>query len=487
MLSQQDPRGSFTFTGASTLGPSGAILLPGARNDFADFLVGIPDTLSIAFGNADKYFRSSSYEAYVADDWRVNPNLTLNIGLRWEYSSPIAELYGRLVNLDVSRGFSSVAPVVASHPVGPLTGATYPDSVLDPDKHAFQPRIGFSWRPMAASSMVVRGGYGIYYNSSPYQSIAMQMAQQSPLSKSLSLQNTVANPLTLANGFNAPPNTIADTFAVDPKLRIGYLHIWQLSIQRDLPFAMQLTAAYQGTRGKHALQEFLPNTYPSGAVTSSRSSPQRIHLYDFQWDLDPRRRNSPTPPAFAQRLYRNHGLHVLEIHRRCSARRKPNRLFFIAQDWLNLAAERALSSFDQRHQFNMQFQYTSGMGIGGGTLLKGWRGALFKEWTVSSDIHAGSGFPLTPIYPAAVIGTGVTGPVRPDYTGVPIYDAPAGRNLEPRGLSGSGTRSLGQCRPQLYNRALTVQHECFPGPHVSAQATGPVSTCASMPATLSIM
>ena len=431
ILSQQDPRGSFTFTGASTLGPSGAILLPGARNDFADFLLGIPDTLSIAFGNADKYFRSSSYQAYVADDWRVNPNLTLNIGLRWEYSSPITELYGRLVNLDVSRGFSSVAPVVASHPVGPLTGATYPDSLLDPDKHAFQPRIGFSWRPMAASSMVVRGGYGIYYNSSPYQSIATQMAQQSPLSKSLSLQNTVANPLTLANGFNAPPNATADTFAVDPKLRIGHLHIWQLSIQRDLPFALQLTAAYQGTRGKHALQEFLPNTYPSGAVLPAVVLPSG---FVFMTSNGTSTRDAGTL-QLRRRLHNGFTATLDYTFSKSIDNAAPGGSqtgsLFIAQDWLNLAAERALSSFDQRHQFNIRFQYTSGMGVGGGTLLKGWRGALFKEWTVSSDIHAGSGFPLTPIYPTAVIGTGVTGPVRPDYTGAPIYAAPAGRNLNP--------------------------------------------------------
>ena len=92
-LSQQDPRGTFTFTGAAT----------GA--DFADFLLGIPDTSSIAFGNADKYFRQSVYDAYIADDWRVRPELTVNAGVRWEYGAPITELYDRLVNLDISPGF----------------------------------------------------------------------------------------------------------------------------------------------------------------------------------------------------------------------------------------------------------------------------------------------------------------------------------------------------------------------------------------------
>ena len=111
LLSQQDPRGTFTFTGAA------------AGSDFAGFLLGIPDASSIAFGNADKYLRAASYDGYVSDDWRWRSNLTVNVGLRWEYNSPITERYGRLVNLDVAPGFSAVAPVVAANPVGPLTGA----------------------------------------------------------------------------------------------------------------------------------------------------------------------------------------------------------------------------------------------------------------------------------------------------------------------------------------------------------------------------
>ena len=92
VLSQQDPRGTFSFTGASTGG-----------SDFGGFLLGIPDASSIAFGNADKYFRSNMADAYFQDDWRVRSGLTVNLGIRWEYGSPPTELQGRLVNLDVDR------------------------------------------------------------------------------------------------------------------------------------------------------------------------------------------------------------------------------------------------------------------------------------------------------------------------------------------------------------------------------------------------
>jgi trimeric autotransporter adhesin len=432
VLSQQNPRGAFTFTGASTLGPSSSILLPGARNDFAGFLLGIPDTLSLAFGNADKYFRSSSYDVFVTDDWRVNPSLTLNAGMRWEYWSPITELYGRLVNLEISPGFSAAAPLVANHPVGPLTGTTFVDSLLQPDPGVFQPRIGFSWRPLPGSSMLVRGGYGIYSNTSPYQFIANQMAQQSPLSKNLSLQNTLNNPLTLENGFNTIPNRIANTFAVDPNLRIGYVHTWQLSAQRDLPGALQFTVTYQGSKGMRALQEFLPNTYPAGSLNPCPSCPSGF-VYLTSNGTSHREAGIV---EIRRRLH--HGFtYTLQytfsksLDDAAPGGRGSSGSTFIAQDWLNLKAERAISSFDRRHTFNFQFQYTTGMGVAGGMLSKGWRGVLFKEWTISSDISAGSGLPLTPVYPSAVIGTGVTGPLRPDYTGADICAAPPGLHLNP--------------------------------------------------------
>jgi hypothetical protein len=76
-------------------------------------------------------------------------------------------------------------------------------------------------------------------------------------------------------------------------------------------------------------------------------------------------------------------------------------------------------------------QYTTGMGLHGGTLVNGWKGALFKEWTVGTQITAASGMPLTPVDFAAVAGTGVTGSIRPDYTGAPLYNAPSGFFLNP--------------------------------------------------------
>ncbi len=439
VLGQQNGRGSFTFTGAAT------------GSDFGDFLLGIPDAATVAFGNADKYFRGSLYDAFFNDDWRINSALTLNAGVRWEYGSPETELYGRLVNLDVVPGFSAEAPVVASDPIGTLTGQRYPNSLIHPDKRGFEPKVAIAWRPLPASSLVIRAGYGVYYDTSVYQNLVTQMAQQYPLSKSLSVQNTPNNPLTLAEGFNAPPATTPNTFGIDPNFRPGYSQNWTFSIQRDLPGSLQMTATYLGIKGTHGTQEFLPNTYPAGENNPCPSCPAGFEYVTSNGNstreagsIQLRRRLHSGFTASVQYTYAKAidddaalggagagaSTPVASATPGAAAASSP-RNFAIAQNWMDLSAERSLSSFDQRHLVSSTIQYTTGMGMAGGTLLNGWRGTLFKGWLLSTTISAGTGLPLTPAYLAPEQGTGVTNALRPNYTGVNVYDAPAGLNLNP--------------------------------------------------------
>ncbi|MGC2637583.1 MAG: carboxypeptidase-like regulatory domain-containing protein [Acidobacteriaceae bacterium] len=458
--SQQNPRGAFVFTGSATAANSD---IPATGSALADFLLGIPDTSSIAYGNAQKYFRESVYDEYVTDDWRLRPELTLNIGVRREYGAPITELFDRLVNLDVAPGFAAVAPVLGTDPVGSLTGQHYPRSMVRPDKSGIEPRIGIAWRPIGGSSIVVRAGYGIYQDTAVYPGIVTSMAQQAPLSRSLSVENSAACPLTLASGFNTCPTTTADTFAIDPNFRIGYAQNWQLSVQRDLPASLQLNVTYLGTRGTHGMQEFLPNTWPPGYVSPCPSCPvgftyltsggnlsrdagrvqlrRRLHnglvaslQYTWAKSIDDdssvggqgaAASQSAAPSEFASSSNSGSG----------SAS--------VAQNWLNLRGERGLSTFDQRNLLTAQAQYTSGMGLKGGTLLSGWRGALYKEWTVLAQITAGSGLPETPIYLDAVPGTGVTGTIRPDRTDASLYAAYSGRFLNQAAYSAPASGAWG--------------------------------------------
>ena len=415
--SQQDARGTFSFNGGAT------------GSDLADFLLGIPHTSSIAFGNADKYFRAPAYDAYITDDWRVSPVLTVNAGVRWEYEAPVTERFGRLVNLDVAPGFALISPVVAGLPFGPLNGRRYPDSLVGPDRRGFQPRAGIAWRPISGSSLVVRAGYGVYRNTSVYEPIALLMAQQPPLSKTLSVQSSPSNPLTLANGFPASSGTTPNTFAVDPDFRVGYAQNWQVLVQRDLPASLTMTATYLGTKGSHLMQELLPNTVPLGAANPCPACPSG-YVY-LTSDGSSNRQSG----QFQLRRRLRNGL-MADVRYTLSKATDDAGAFTgvsmsgsaIAQDWRHPAAERGPSNFDQRHLLTAQFQYTSGAGAGS---LDGPRGSLLKGWTITSALTAGSGLPLTPVYLTSVGGTGVTGTIRPDVTGAPIDAVPAGFFVNP--------------------------------------------------------
>lgn len=462
-LFQQDPRGTFTFTGAATRAPGTNTETSGS--DLADFLLGVPDTSSIAFGNADKYLRQPAYDAYATDDWRARPTLTLNVGMRWEYGAPITETKDRLVNLDVAPDFSAVRSVLASNPVGMLTGTRYPRSLIRPDRRGFEPRVGLSWRPIAASTVVVRAGYGIYDDTSVYQATALQLAQQAPLSKTFSVQNSPDCPLTLAIGFSGCPTTTANTFAINPNFRVGYAQVWQLAVQRDLPAALQLTATYLGVKGTRGLQQFLPNTYPIGALdpcptcpsgfvyqTSDGNSTRQsgllqlrrrlrsgftatlLYTYAHSIDDDAALGGQGHLSATAQQSQgspSSQSSTSLGAPTQSTSQSSTQSTPTIAQNWLDLRSERSRSSFDQRHLLSLQAQYTTGEGLGGGTLMSGRRGRLLKEWTVVTEIIAGTGLPETPIYLAAVPGAGFTGTIRADPTGASVYAPRPGLYLNP--------------------------------------------------------
>jgi len=132
-------RGSYVFTGLLTSGfDNNEVLLPGTGFDFADFLFGFPNQAKIRYGSSANYFRSSAYSAYAVDDWKVRSNLSLNLGLRYEYFSPYTEKYDRLSNLDLAPGVTGAA-VVTPGQSGPYTGA-FPRALIDGDHKNFSPR-----------------------------------------------------------------------------------------------------------------------------------------------------------------------------------------------------------------------------------------------------------------------------------------------------------------------------------------------------------
>jgi len=431
--SQPNPRGTLTFTGTAS------------GDAFADFLLGTPAASAIAFGSTAIRLRQLAPDAYVNDDWRLLANLTLNVGVRWEYESPFAEASGHLANLDIAPNFAAVTPVLATDSTGALTRASYPASLIRPDKRGVQPRFAVSWRPSYASSLVVRGGYGIYRNLGGYQSLALLLAQQPPFAKTFSIQNSASTPLTLASPFPSSLPATANTVAIDPDFRTSYAHTWQASVQRELPASLTMIVAYLGARGSHLMQAFLPNTSPAGATNPCPACPSGF-VYITSNGSSLRNAGQFT---LRRRLYQGLMASVQYTLSRstddaatfASAAITPASLA-VAQNWLDLDAERGPSSFDQRHLVSAEVQYTTGVGLHGGTLVDGLWGPLFKDWTIAAELAAGSGVPFTPVAFLSVPGTGVVG-VRPALTGVPIAPVSPGSYANPAAFTAPAPGSWG--------------------------------------------
>jgi hypothetical protein len=299
----------------------------------------------------------------------------------------------------------------------PYSGAL-PTSLVRPDRNNFSPRIGFAFRPGTKRNIVVRGGYGIYYNTSVYNTIANNMAQQPPFANTLSVATSPAAPLTLANGFIVPANNpITNTYAIDPNYRTGYAQVWQVAVQGDLGRSLVGTITYNGTKGTRLDQTILPNSAPSGARPLPFPSG---YLYEM---------------SNGDSIY--HGI-SFQVQRRFRSGISANAIYTYskaidnavqAQNFLDTSAERALSATNRTHVANFNWQYSTGGGRTGGALVNGWKGVVLKDWTFTNAISIGSGRPLTPTVGgvrSTTTGTGITGNLRANATGLSVNDASPG-------------------------------------------------------------
>ena len=425
-----NPRGSFVFTGLNTAEAVNGVPVAGTGFDFADFLLGLPQQTSVQYGTnpSGYHFRGNSWDLYAQDEWRARSNLSLNVGLRYEYVSPYSETANQLVNLDIAPGLAAVAPVLPGQ-VGPLTGTFYPATLINPNHHDFAPRVGIAWK--AQQNTVVRAGYGINYNTTAYANIAQDLAFQPPFSFTQTNVESLTNHLTLANGFPAPPvNTITNNYAVNPNYPLGYVQIWNLDIQQTITPTLVLNLDYTGTKGTHLDLLDAPNRTPVGllnpavpafyyedSVADSNANAGTVRLrkrlahaislggtYTWSKSLDDASTIgagsalvSPTGTVTGQTL--------------------------VAQNPMNLKAEYGLSSFDQRNKFTGDYlielpfghekRWLSSPGIVRGVL---------GDWQWSGDWTIASGFPFTPRILGGFgnVNSGVNGTLRPNLTGEPI-------------------------------------------------------------------
>ncbi|HEX8068648.1 MAG TPA: TonB-dependent receptor [Pyrinomonadaceae bacterium] len=361
--------------------------------------------------DAQRYFRTNYYAAFAQNDWKLRPNLTLNLGLRYEYFTPLTEKQGRLSNLIFgSRGLANAR-------VGQV------DQLFEPDRNNFAPRLGFAYSPnrkgfgglFAENKMVVRGGFGVSYNRIP--DVLFSNTRGNPpffarfglccgtavgdfgspfasnqilytLGASNSVLSFPVNP-ALAQGIDpatgAPRGGAVEIYGAQADTPNSYVYAYSLETQYALPYNLTATLGYQGSAGHKLIrlvnQNFLyPNNpaffavyFPQPDVNSNYNglNAELTRRFSAGWQLTANYRYSK---SIDQLSYEGPG-------------GVTNQTF--PQD---NHTERGPSDFDVRHYFVMAGLYELPFFRHGSSALR----KALGGFSVSGILTAHTGFPFTP-------------------------------------------------------------------------------------------
>ena len=418
-------RGTFEFSGLSTAAYTSAGLpIANTGYDFADFLLGLPETSTIRYGNSATSFRSNGYNAFVTDDYRLATGLSLTLGLRYEYFTPWSEEHGDIANLYIAPGFASVTPVCAVQigSCGPtVNGQTYPSALIESDKHNFEPRIAIAWKPRPRgllSKTLVRGGYGWYSNPSQYNKFEQQLAAEPPFAVTHNVTTSTADVLTLASGLaNVPADqSVTNSYAVALNYQNSYTQTWTLGIQQDLPGRVVAEILYTGIKATHLDMPEAPNQAPLG---SSQTSQERLPIPNISAFT------FTTPSGNSE-----YEAGQIRLTRRLQKGVSAN-LFYtyskalddavLAQNFYDQAAERALSTTDRRNVVTANWVLVSPVDATRGFLSRPvWLGKALKDWTLSGSLTAETGLPQSPTIQGNLDGTASLAALRANATGLPV-------------------------------------------------------------------
>ena len=277
--------GSFTYGGGYSNGGGSTV----SDTYWADFLFGTTSTYQLA-NFFEAHLTQNIHNLYAQDDWKALPNLTINIGLRWEYGSPYGELYNNISNFDPASQtvFTTTPGAVAGNGITPVSlGGVYGKTLVNPDHKDFGPRIGFSYA--ADAKTAIRGGFGIsyaHYTRAGSGDILAINAPQAQFASVVQIAPTPADYCKNVNGTSVLPaqiiaigtttpscystadqgfpsglvtafNKATDNITYIPaNTKDSYVESYFLSVQRQLAKNSLLDIAYVGNHGVH-LQGFL--------------------------------------------------------------------------------------------------------------------------------------------------------------------------------------------------------------------------------------
>jgi hypothetical protein len=387
--------GTFTFNGKSS------------GNGFADLLLGYPSSTSRKIGTVTNHIYSTNLGAFVQDDFKILPNLTVNLGLRHEIQFMPTEKYGQMTNFVpgigkvILAGTSTVPDLATLVAANALTGQVglagdygLPKSLVSTNYTNFAPRIGFAWRPFGNNRTVIRSGYGIFYTGTRLSAIRTDLTGGFPYSISQSFTGSTSNPnaLTLSNPFPAALAKVqgintSNGFEVSPPS--PYLQSWNFTIERDLGWGVAIETGYSASKGTHLGRKYDINQQARTPAATTRPYPVwgDIEYYSLGENSSYQAGTVTLRRRFSRGLFfRANYTFGKSIDTQSGFNYAGDGGYQGAQDSRNLRSERGRSDFDIRHVFSMNFAWE----------LPFRQNVVVHGWQLAGSGVVYSGQPLTP-------------------------------------------------------------------------------------------
>jgi carboxypeptidase family protein/TonB-dependent receptor-like protein len=437
-------RGSFIIQGQST------------GYAFADYMLGYTRQDENSAGLAVTQFRATSQAYYVDDSWKVRPNLTVNVGLRYEFTPAWADRGDSLVNADVpyidtganvplsrhptlirigSGAFYANSPVLFDPSVIVARDGRLGDRLIASDYKNFAPRLGIAWSPSA--KWTVRAGAGMFYvqdQGNPRFDMGRTIAGRK---RDIATNNelTFEHPF-LSSGTNpcnvpSPPFICISTpqiFANMYRRRTPYVELYELNLQRQLSGNTVVEIGYMGTQG-HQLERlyYLNQPVPGTTPVLARAPYPELGIIQEVGNVIDANYNSLTA-KLTRRL--SGGLTLLAGYTYSKSIDDGSGLRVIGTDGVHpqdsrcLSCERSVSIFDARQRFVTSVLYDLPFGKGRKFLNRGIASGIIGGWQVNSIVTASTGFPEN-ISSGVDRSSTAVGNDRPNATGIsPKLDNP---------------------------------------------------------------
>jgi hypothetical protein len=402
LLQTQDaggPRGSFTFNASGTGNPAESATLSGLANPMASFLLDWPNTVQRDLKVFDTPgTKHAATFLFVHDKWQVRSNVTVDLGLRWEYYAPLEGLGG-------AGSLSNYDP--ATHTLR-VSGYGDTDLALNVEKTLtnFSPRTGISWR--LNDDTVVRGGYGASTIPFPDNRFAFNYPVKQNYSGSAA--NGTQRAGTMAAGFPAPallniPSTgivpvtgalqNATLDVIPSDLHEGTLHSWNVAFQRQLPFRLSADIAYVGNKGVDLVMDVNTN---AGMVYGAGNA-GRPQFAPFNRTGQSRTRTNDNKSDYhslqlkVDRRFQN-GFMITNSYTLGRARDLANENGGIGTP-IDFDLSWARANYDRTHNYVLTGIYELPWGPGRRWMSDGLLGRIVGGWQLSGIFVAQSGVPLT--------------------------------------------------------------------------------------------